>query len=84
MEEREWGSLELRNSLPLGTLKKIAHSLNTSTVNVSEMVRGNRNPSNPFIINCAKEIADAYKESGFEDKRNEILEKYGKLNQTRN
>lgn len=83
MEEREWGSAKLRNALPLGTLKKIAHSLNTSTVNVGEMVRGNRAPSNVLIINCAKEIAQAYKESGFEGKRDEILTKYGKLNETR-
>ena len=70
------GSLELKESLPYGVLKKITNAFGyVSQSGVSEVIAGTKK-GNSLIIECADRIATAYEDCGFEDKLTEILKDY--------
>lgn len=76
MAEKIQGSVELKESLPYGALKKITDAFGFKGLNyVSEVISGKRT-GNPLLIECAERISDAYLDCGFEEKLEEILKDY--------
>ena len=70
------GSKKFKESLPHGTIKMIAAAFGyKSASGVGEMLGGKKN-ENPQVMQCAKEIKNAYDKCGFEKKRKSILKTY--------
>lgn len=70
-------SKDLKDALPYGSLKQIAHAFGLSGIGyVSDVISG-KVKGNTLIIECAYRIAVAYEDSLFEEKREEILKDYG-------
>lgn len=77
-------SVELKDALPYGTLKRIAAAFNLKGNGyVSDVISG-KVKGNQLIIECAHRIAVAYEDCGFLEKRDEILEDYGTNYKTKN
>ncbi|AUC13805.1 hypothetical protein BTO06_00970 [Tenacibaculum sp. SZ-18] len=80
MGEELVGSDELRESLPYGIVKEITQVFGYKNQSyVSDIIKGEKK-GNLKIIKCAAEIADIYKQSGFETGKKKILESYANIN----
>jgi hypothetical protein len=70
------GSKKFKESLPYGSIKMITAAFGyKSASTVGEMLGGKKN-ENPQVMQCAKDIKDAYDACGFEKKRKSILKTY--------
>lgn len=74
------GSVELRESLPHGVLKKMSEVFGHSAQTYVGRIVSGKQSGNPLMIECAERIVDAYEESGFEEKLEEILKDYAGAN----
>lgn len=83
MVEETEPSLALKDSLPFGSMKEIAVAFGLSGVSyVSDVIAG-KIKGNKLIIECAHRIAVAWEDSLFEEKKDKILQDYGKSYKTR-
>ena len=76
------GSTDLKDSLPHGVLKSISETFGYKSYTWVGRVVSGKEKGDAKIIQCANRIADAYKASGFEEKKEKILKEY-ESNQTR-
>lgn len=75
-EGKLFGSEELRQKMPYGTLTLMAKIFNSPDSFIGVVIRGKKFTKNTLILDCAKELVEAYEECGFEKKKNQILDKY--------
>ncbi len=76
MVQKLEGSVELKDSLPYGALKKITEAFGFQGPSyVSEVISGKRT-GNKLLIECAMRISDAYLDCGFEEELEKILKDY--------
>lgn len=76
MGEKLEGSVELKEALPYGAIKRMADVFNHKGQSYLGRVVAGLEKGNPLILECATRIADAYEETGFDEKLDEILKDY--------
>lgn len=74
------GSVELREALPYGVLKQMAKVFNHKNQTYLGRIVAGKEKGDPLIVECAERIANAYEESGFDEKLETILKDYGNAN----
>ena len=76
------GGKRLRKNMPRGGVSRIAEIFKITVSYAGRLIVG-KDSGNPLVIACAHELNEAWKESGYEKKENEILKKYERLNKAR-
>lgn len=73
MVEELIGSVELKESMPYGSIREMAKTFKHADTWISKVISG-KQKGNPLIIECALKISDLHYET--KDKLTEILKGY--------